>query len=461
MSHIDSSASNKVTALQNKFSEVGQIRSYKIKNIRLNKVNPWYLLKAGTGSAIAIILAEMLGLFFSPSAGIITLLTIQNTKKETLYIAAKRVLSFLMAVIISYILFNVLGYKPWVFGGFILIFTGLSYLSDLKEGISMNAVLMTHFLIEKRMDISLFANEVMLLGIGMGIGIIINMFMPNYRKEISVRQHMLEEEFKKVLRAMARALKDKKACLIQEGLIHELPDEEKAKDTTGNLDYEMSGNKQTGYKSNIVVSGISEKQTGFENGNSVSGISDDEKTEYEGFKESTEKSVKDEYNQNDLESGVLGEEQIIIDFRYLDALLEELLQKAYEDAGNRLLSDTRYLISYLEMRRHQTEVLKDISRNIANIPVLLKQSIPLAGFLDRIADSFHEMNNAKGLLEELKLLYDHYKKNKLPVTREEFEYRAILFQILKQLEYFLLIKRNFVIEIEKKNMKTYWNNKTD
>jgi len=375
-------------------------RKDNIKKVQLNKVNPWYIFKAGIGSAIAIILAELFGLSYSPSAGIITLLTIQNTKKETLSIAAKRIISFLLAVTVSYLLFNGFGYNPWVFGIFVLIFAGLSNLFNLKEGISMNSVLMTHFLIEKRMDPQLFFNEVMILGIGMGIGVAVNMFMPSYRKEIFIKQYLLEIEFKKVLRAMAFALKNKKACLIQD-FSDDLPNKEKP-----------------------VFTGIETE----------SGISD---------------------------QGSLNNENIIINFRDLETLLEELLHKAYEDAGNRLLSDTRYLITYLEMRKHQIEVLKDISRDISNIPVLLKQSIPLADFLNRIADSFHEMNNAKGLLEDLKNLYNHYKQDKLPTTREEFEYRAVLYQILKELEYFLLIKRNFVIDIEKKNMKTYWNNNTD
>lgn len=353
-------------------------------------MNLLYILKVGIGSAIAIILAETIGLLYSPSAGIITLLTIQNTKKETLSVAIKRIVSFILAVIISYILFNSFGYNPLVFGGFVLLFVGLSYLLDLKEGISMNAVLMTHFLIEKRMDLLLITNEVMLLGIGMGIGILINMFMPNYRKEINLKQQILEEEMKKILKTMANGLKDKKACIIQD----------------------ISQDRQS------------------ENGMSNLKLTD------------------------------MNDEQIIIDFRSLELLLKELLHKAYEDAGNRLLSDTRYLISYLEMRRHQIEILKEISRNILDIPVLLKQSIPLANFLEKIAEVFHEMNNAKGLLDDLKILYNHYKQDKLPVSREEFEYRAVLFQILKELEYFLLIKRNFILELENKGMKTYWNNKS-
>ena len=329
------------------------------ENLQLSKVNPLYIMKVAIGSAISIIIAEGLGLLYSPSAGIVTLLSVQNTKKETIKIAAKRFISFLMAMAISFILFSFLGYNPFVFGGFILIFVGLSHLFDLKDGISMNAVLMTHFLIEERFDLSLVMNEVMILVIGMGIGIVINLIMPNYRGQILKKQRLLEDEIRKILRIMAQALKDK--------------------------------------KNNIMV-----------------------------------------------------------DFSDIDALVEELLQKAYEDAGNTLLANTRYLISYLEMRKHQIEVLKEIANDINEIPVLLKQSLPIAEFIENTADCFHELNNAKGLLEELDKLYVHYRQDDLPISREEFEHRAILFKVLKDLEYFLLLKRNFVLELEKKNIQSYW-----
>ncbi len=347
--------------------EVLCIKNSVFERPKLKRLKPLYFLKAGLGSAVAIILAESIGLLYSPSAGIITLLTIQDTKKETLDVAAKRIISFILAVTISYIMFNNFGYNPWVFGGFIFVFVGLSYFFNLKEGISMNAVLMTHFLIEKRVDLSLFTNEAMILGLGMVIGILINLIMPNYKKEIIRRQEILEEEIKKILKTMALALMEKTDSLVQGS--------------------------------------------------------------------------------------------VVIEFNILDRYLDELLQKAYDDAGNTLLSDTRYLISYLEMRRQQIEVLKDIGRKITEIPVFLQQSIPLADFIDEISESFHEMNNAIGLLESLNKLYSYYKQDKLPITREEFEYRAELFQILKDFEYFLQIKRKFVLEFDKKELDFYWSSK--
>lgn len=79
---------------------------------------------------------------------------------------------------------------------------------------------------------------------------------------------------------------------------------------------------------------------------------------------------------------------------------------------------------------------------ITNSP---KQSIPISKFIQEISDSFHENNDAEYLLQRLSEISQGFKKEPNPVTREEFENRAILFMIIKDLENFLVIKRNFII----------------
>lgn len=325
---------------------------------QLKKVNLLFLLKTGIGSAAAILIADSLGFLFSPSAGIITLLTIQNTKKETIVIALRRFEAFILAIVIAYVFFSAFGYSPITFGLFVFVFVAMCILTGLKDGIAMNTVLMTHFLIEKHVGISLILNEFGILVIGMGIGIFLNLLMPSKKKLIRKEQLLLEEEIKETLHRLADALR------------------KKASERTG--------------------------------------------------------------------------------FAALELRLEELLRRAYEEADNSLLSDTRYLVSYLEMRRLQLDVLRGIADDIEGIPVLLTQTFPIADFIEHIAASFHELNNVEGLLEELINLKEHYRQDQLPKTREEFEYRAMLFQILKELEYFLILKQNFVSNLEKKNMKTYW-----
>ena len=320
---------------------------------KLNKksLNILFLVKTGIGSAIAILLANRLGLAYSASAGIITLLTIQNTKKETISIALRRILAFIIAVMIAYIVFNSIGYTSLAFGVFVFIFVAACNGLGLEDGISMNAVLTTHFLIEQRMDIGFLLNEISILFIGMGLGITINLIMPKNLELIIKEQRELEEKMRSTLRGMSRLLQNKE--------------------------------------------------------------------------------------------GMNSTQLITINFEDLDLRLEALLKKAYQDADNRLLSDTRYLISYLEMRKLQIAVLKDIMKNIDHIHEILPQGDIISKYMMKVANDFHEKNDVLELLRELEVLDKFFKKEKLPITREEFENRAILFMILKDLEYFLELKRNF------------------
>lgn len=318
-----------------------------LKN-KLKEINIFFLLKTGIGSAIAILIATNLGLAYSASAGIITLLTIQNTKKETIFIALKRIAAFILAVAIAYIIFSVFGYTSIAFGVFAFIFVAACHILGLEDGISMNAVLTTHFLIEKNMTFSFIMNEVSILLIGMSIGVGLNLMMPKYKKQLKQEQEMIEENIKRVLKEMAEVLR--------------------------------GANKE------IKIKG-------------------------------------------------------------LKLNLENLLDKAYQESGNRFLTDTKYLISYLEMRKVQVSVLQNIKEDIKKLNEVLPQTHLVADYIEKVAHSFHELNDAKELVTDLEELYEFFRKESLPTYRGEFENRAILFLMLKEIEYFLEIKRDFRNEL--------------
>ena len=334
------------------------------KYLNYKKIKPLYLLKAGFGSAIAIIIADFFRLSFSPSAGIITLLTLQNTKKETIFVALKRILSFILAAIIAAIIFNTVGYTSIAFGIFIIVFVAISILFSLQDGISMNAVLTTHFLVEEKIDFPLLMNEVGILFIGMGIGIALNLIMPRTKEKIRRNQRMLEEHIRRALRTMADWLIKQDEAIIIRCKSEEIPN--------------------------------------------------------------------------------------------LEEMVENLLEEAYEDAENTLLSDTKYLISYLEMRKLQISQLRNIVGTLDRVERKTPKAIPLANYIGNIAASFHEKNNVEKLLEELEDLYLYYRDEPLPKTRDEFENRAVLYQILKELHDFLRLKRNFMLKLEYKNYQSYW-----
>lgn len=161
------------------------------------------LTKIAAGSVAAIFLADMLGLNYSTAAGIITLLTIQDTSRETVIISAKRILAFLLATVLSYALFHVAGYHVFSYGIFLFIFIACCIPLRLGEAVSTNAVLVTHYLLEKDMSPAIIGNETLLLFIGAGIGTLLNLYMPGKGREIRAMQHMLEEDMRKVLLRMA------------------------------------------------------------------------------------------------------------------------------------------------------------------------------------------------------------------------------------------------------------------
>ena len=71
------------------------------------------LIKYVTGSVAAVLLAAALQLQFAYAAGIITLLTIQDTKKETVRITVKRMIIFVIMTILSAVIFPFAGYQIW------------------------------------------------------------------------------------------------------------------------------------------------------------------------------------------------------------------------------------------------------------------------------------------------------------------------------------------------------------
>ena len=97
------------------------------------KVNALKVLKISAACCIAIFLANLLGLKSSTSAGIITLLSIQDTKKATFQIAGKRLLAFVPAVLFSLLIFWTVGFHVFSFGIFLFIFILFCYFAKLHE----------------------------------------------------------------------------------------------------------------------------------------------------------------------------------------------------------------------------------------------------------------------------------------------------------------------------------------
>ncbi len=134
-------------------------------------------LKIAAAAALSIGLAGELGLKYSATAGIITVLSIRDTRRETLKSAGNRALAFLCALVISACCFGILGYHLPGFAVYLFLFAMLCLEAGWGEAVAMDSVLVTHFMTEKSMSPGLLANEALLFGIGTLTGILVNLHL--------------------------------------------------------------------------------------------------------------------------------------------------------------------------------------------------------------------------------------------------------------------------------------------
>lgn len=134
--------------------------------------------KIAFGCTLAIMMAERIGLLYASSAGIITLLTIQNTRRETLQLAWNRIQSFLVAITLAGLIHFFPGIHAVGFGIFLFLLVEISYYKNWQSSISINAVFGTHiFIMEQELSLSFLLNETGLLLIGAGIAVLLNLWM--------------------------------------------------------------------------------------------------------------------------------------------------------------------------------------------------------------------------------------------------------------------------------------------
>lgn len=164
-------------------------------------------VKIAIGSTAACFLADLLKFDYATSAGIITLLSIQDTRKATFRLAIERMLSFILTMIVAFSVSELLGIRPLSFGVFILIMVLSCYLLGWGNTVSANAVFGTHvFMFEKMVTMDFIYNEVGILMIGVVIAVVLNMHMKNKEEEILEYMENVENAISSIISEMADEL---------------------------------------------------------------------------------------------------------------------------------------------------------------------------------------------------------------------------------------------------------------
>lgn len=179
-------------------------------------------IKTALAAFFAIFFAQKLGLEFSASAGIIAILSVLETRTQTLRGGIKRLISAILALLIGSICFYIFGFKNWVFALYLLIFVPISFFFKVEIGLGPSSVLVTHLLVVKKIDTAIILNEMGLILIGTLLAFLTNVYAPNRIKKLEAKIHEIDERIIYILNRFIIALTKEFDIKKEENLFVEL-----------------------------------------------------------------------------------------------------------------------------------------------------------------------------------------------------------------------------------------------
>ena len=128
-------------------------------------------------------------------------------------------------------------------------------------------------------------------------------------------------------------------------------------------------------------------------------------------------------------------------------LLKEKLSEAREyvrlEAENHLTKEVTYDYQYFEMRRDQSKLLEIMAANLNEFRWDGEEMAILSEMFKQTAQQLAEQNTASQLIDDIEELLEQFRERPLPQTRREFEKRAQLYQLLRDLKRFVQLKVDF------------------
>lgn len=320
------------------------------------------IIKMLVGTIVSIFIARYFHLNNEFSAGLITLLSIADTKKSTYKIALQRVISLILGFVIGIFIFYIFGYTLLSFIIILCIYIPISMRFNVIIGLVPSLVLLGHIMSKENITYPIVLNEFFILMIAVFVGGILNLYMPSKEKEINTLKKELEYSIKEIFYIFY-------------------------------LKMTPSNNR------NIIEEKIP--------------------------KDNIDDILK-KINNNILK-------------------LDKLVNIENE---NILFGNYEYNKKYVLARSNQYRVLSYMVDSLKLIKVDRTQGVHLAALFYLTAEQVSEYNSCSYLLSDIDTLFDKFKKDSLPKTREEFEDRAILYKLLTDFKRFLEIKYEFIESIK-------------
>ncbi|WP_027092775.1 aromatic acid exporter family protein [Cohnella thermotolerans] len=165
-------------------------------------------LKTAIGVSISVLLGQLLHLQNFTAAGILTLLCIQKSRKQSIRAAVSRFFACLTGMFFAAGLFELVGYRPYALLAILLIFIPICVRFKIQEGIASSSVIMMHVYMHKKVEAAFFLNEFLIVVIGLGVALAVNWYMPSIDRTLNRYQEETDRLIGRILHEIASYLKN-------------------------------------------------------------------------------------------------------------------------------------------------------------------------------------------------------------------------------------------------------------
>lgn len=136
----------------------------------------------------------------------------------------------------------------------------------------------------------------------------------------------------------------------------------------------------------------------------------------------------------------ISKEEANADYNQLVKIFNETYEQTILLDKDVLFSKSGLYISYLQMRQEQIKHINHIYKHGLKLSINHPNTAKIALFLEELSLDIGFIDKASLQLEKLNNFFLYFKTTDLPKTREEFETRAMLHQMLNEVQYFLEAK---------------------
>lgn len=157
-------------------------------------------------SLLANLVAMLIGLQNPYAAGIIAILAVLNTRKETLERAKEYFISTVLAFTIATAVFLMFGFSMYSFAVYLALYVPLAYYLKVDAGIAPCSVLVTHFLISGSVSLSWQLNGLAIMVIGLFFALMANFWIPSHNEKLERYVSDIEKQMTLILFMLEKRL---------------------------------------------------------------------------------------------------------------------------------------------------------------------------------------------------------------------------------------------------------------